>query len=92
MSNYLKITDVVIVIGHLGESIRQQLGDGSRFNVRLHYVENKELDKGLAWSIMLARQFISSYFCIMLCDESYISSNHSALIFTGRMHCLPAPV
>lgn len=80
MRNDLKITDIVIVIGHLGESIRQQLGDGSRLNVRLHYVENKELDKGLAWSIMLARQFISSYFCIMLCDESYISSNHSALL------------
>lgn len=80
MRDDLHIADIVIVIGHLGDSIRQQLGDGSRFNVRLHYVENNELDKGLAWSILLAQKFISSYFCIMLCDESYISSNHRELL------------
>ncbi len=80
MRDDLHITDIVIVIGHLGESIRQQLGDGSRLSVRLHYVENHELDKGLAWSILLARQLITDYFCIMLCDESYISSNHRELL------------
>ena len=79
MRDDLDIADIVVVIGHLGESIRQQLGDGSRFGVQLHDVENHELDKGLAWSIFLARQFIASHFCIMLCDESYISSNHHEL-------------
>jgi len=80
MRDALHITDIVIVVGHLGDSIRQQLGDGSRFTVRLHYVENTELEKGLAWSILLSRQFINRYFCIMLCDESYISSNHQDLL------------
>lgn len=79
MRDDLDIHDIVIVIGHLGQSIRDHLGDGARFRVRLHYVENHELGKGLAWSVLLARQYISSYFCIMLCDECYLSSNHRAL-------------
>jgi UDP-N-acetylglucosamine diphosphorylase / glucose-1-phosphate thymidylyltransferase / UDP-N-acetylgalactosamine diphosphorylase / glucosamine-1-phosphate N-acetyltransferase / galactosamine-1-phosphate N-acetyltransferase len=80
MRDDMAITDIVIVIGHLGETIRHYLGDGSRLGVRLHYVENSELDKGLAWSILLARKFIPGHFCIMLCDECYISSNHRELL------------
>ncbi|MBP8029817.1 MAG: hypothetical protein KAY78_01475 [Pseudomonadales bacterium] len=80
MRDDLQITDIVIVIGHLGDSIRNHLGDGDRLNVRLHFIENNNLDKGLAWSILLARQLISGFFCIMLCDESYISSNHRLLL------------
>lgn len=79
MRDDMAIRDIVVVIGHLGESIRHYLGDGSRLGVRLHYVENSELDKGLAWSILLAGKLISSHFCIMLCDECYISSNHREL-------------
>ena len=35
MRDDLQITDIVIVIGHLGDSIRNHLGDGDRLNVRL---------------------------------------------------------
>lgn len=80
MRDDLQITDIVIVIGHLGESIRQHFGDGSQWRVRLHYVENHELEKGLAWSILLAKPLIDDFFCIMLCDETYISSNHADLL------------
>jgi dTDP-glucose pyrophosphorylase len=77
MRDDLRITDIVIVIGHLGDSIRQHLGDGARLRVRLHYVENHALDKGWAWSVLLAKQYIDTHFCIMLCDESYLRSNHA---------------
>ena len=80
MRDDLAITDIVIVIGHFGEQIRQQLGGGEKLRVRLHYVENHALEKGWAWSVLLARQYIHTYFCIMLCDESYISSNHAELL------------
>jgi NDP-sugar pyrophosphorylase family protein len=80
MRDALCITDIVIVTGHLGDSIRQQFGDGSSLQVRLHYVENNNVEKGLAWSILLARPLINDYFCVMLCDESYISSNHRDLL------------
>jgi dTDP-glucose pyrophosphorylase len=80
MRDDLSIKDIVIVIGHLGEQIQQHLGDGTRLGVCLHYVENTELEKGWAWSVLLAQKYISSYFCVMLCDESYLSSNHAELL------------
>ena len=35
--------DVVVNLHHRPESVRKALGDGSRFGVRLHYVEEKEI-------------------------------------------------
>ncbi len=80
MRDDLQIEDIVIVVGHLGGSLRRHLGDGSRLRVRLHFIENEQLEKGWAWSVLLARPLLADYFCIMLCDESYLSSNHAALL------------
>lgn len=41
MSEY-GIEHFVIIIGHLGEKIREYFGDGSRFNVQISYIEEKE--------------------------------------------------
>jgi NDP-sugar pyrophosphorylase family protein len=81
MRDQLLIREIVIVVGYLGDSIKTYFGDGSQFGVKIDYVNNSELDKGLAWSIYLSRNCISSeHFCIMLCDECYINSNHSELL------------
>ena len=81
MRDQLAIEEIVIVIGHLGETIQAYFGDGSNFGVKIRYVENNDLDKGLAWSIALAeREITAEYFCIMLCDECYISSNHNEIL------------
>lgn len=80
MRNDLQISEIVIVTGHLGETIRDYFGAGEKFGVSIVYIENLELDRGWGWSVYLARQYIDSYFCIMLCDESYIDSNHAAIL------------
>lgn len=36
------ITDIIIVIGHLGECIKKYFGDGNSFNVHITYIEEKE--------------------------------------------------
>jgi NDP-sugar pyrophosphorylase family protein len=41
------IREIYIVIGYLGEQIRAFFGDGSAFDVRIHYVENPDVDAGL---------------------------------------------
>ena len=81
MRDQLSIRRIVIIVGYLGDTIKNHFGNGEKYGVEIEYVENTELDKGLAWSIYLARTRISSsYFCIMLCDECYINSNHIDLL------------
>lgn len=36
------ITEIILVIGHLGRCIREYFGDGSSFGVQLMYIEEKE--------------------------------------------------
>lgn len=79
MRDDLGIEKIVIVTGYLGDSIRKYFGDGKKFRVTITYVDNEDLDRGWAWSVFLARPFIDDYFCIMLCDESYLNSNHNKL-------------
>lgn len=79
MRDQMGIRQIAIVIGHLGESIKAHLGDGRRFGVTLHFIENTELDRGLAWSVLQAKQVVDGPFCLMLCDECYIDSNHNEL-------------
>jgi dTDP-glucose pyrophosphorylase len=79
MRDQLGIRRVVIVVGHLGEQIREALGDGARFGLTLTFVENPELDRGLAYSVYLARQQLTSDFVMLLSDECYIHTNHDGL-------------
>src|ERR687886_1232490 len=48
--------DVVVNLHHRPESVREALGDGSRFGVRLHYVEEREI-LGTGGAIDNAREF-----------------------------------
>lgn len=88
MRDEMGILDVVVVIGHLGDTIRDHFGNGDAFGVHIQYVENHDLDKGLAWSVLLARPYLDDYFCMMLCDECYLSSNHRELLTVPYHHYL----
>lgn len=79
MRDQLDINDIVIVTGYLGGVIEDYFRDGASFGVDLHFIRNNELDKGLAWSILLGQEIIDDYFCVILSDECYINSNHREL-------------
>lgn len=40
--------DIVLSVGHLGEKIREHFGDGSRFGVKIAYLEQKKNNRGTA--------------------------------------------
>jgi len=76
MRDDLDIDEVVIVLGYMGDMIRDHFGDGSEYNVRLQYIENQHLDKGWAWSVLLAKPYLAGrHACVMLCDEFYLDTN-----------------
>jgi UDP-N-acetylglucosamine diphosphorylase / glucose-1-phosphate thymidylyltransferase / UDP-N-acetylgalactosamine diphosphorylase / glucosamine-1-phosphate N-acetyltransferase / galactosamine-1-phosphate N-acetyltransferase len=80
MRDDLGIDEIYMTVGYLSDVIKEYFQDGSRLGVQLHYIDNTELDKGLAWSILLAGKHLTAPCCVMLSDECYIGSNHSELL------------
>ncbi len=52
------IADICIVIGFLGDKIRERLGDGSAYNVKINYIEENE-PLGTAGSFYYLKDFIN---------------------------------
>jgi NDP-sugar pyrophosphorylase family protein len=61
------ITDVHIVVGHLGYQVAGAFGDGSNFGVRIHFVE-QESTLGLAHAVGALESRIQVPFLLMLGD------------------------
>ena len=49
------VLDIVLCIGHLGDAIREQIGDGSRWGLRVSYVDEGGQLRGTAGALRLAR-------------------------------------
>jgi len=73
------IRDVYIVIGYLGDQIRTFFGDGAAFGVRIHYVENPDVDAGLGTALLVVEPHVHEPFVLVLGDELYLETNHPAL-------------
>lgn len=63
------ITDIVVTVGYREHLIREHLGDGSRFGVRLRYASNPAWDDGNARSVLAARELIDSDFLLVMADH-----------------------
>lgn len=61
------ITDVHIVVGHLGYQVASVFGDGSQYGVRIHFVE-QESNLGLAHAVGALEPRIHVPFLLMLGD------------------------
>ncbi len=80
MRDQLQIREIYIVIGYLGQVIRDYFKDGHTFGVKIKYLHNQEIEKGWAYSVLLGKHHIHNHFCVMLSDECYVGSNHHALL------------
>ncbi len=52
------VSDIAIVVGYLGESVIEALGNGDDFGVRLQYVYNSDYLGGNAISVYKAREWV----------------------------------
>jgi len=69
----IDVKDIQIIVGHLQEAIREYFEDGSRFGVRISYVEQKD-KLGLAHAVGYSKQFIgNSPFIVLLGDVLFTS-------------------
>jgi len=72
------VTDIVFLVGHLGEMVREQLGDGSRFGVRLRYVFDGERPLGTGGAIRRALPELADPFFVLYGD-SYLECDYGAV-------------
>lgn len=64
-----EITDIVLVIGHMGDQIRKKFGNKYK-GKKIHYVEQKEL-LGTAHSLWQAKEVLTKPFLVMMGDDFY---------------------
>lgn len=62
------ITDITLTIGYLGERIREHFGDGSRWGVRISYLEEKR-PMNTAGSLYAARGKVRETFVVVMGDH-----------------------
>ena len=79
MRDALGIEEVVIVVGHEGDRIREFVGDGSAFGLVVRCIENDRLDRDLAWSLHLGFREIDAPALVLLSDEFYLDCDHRRL-------------
>ena len=58
------VQDVVINLHHLGDMIRQRLGDGSQFGLSIQYSPEPEI-QGTGGALLLARKFLTEPFYLI---------------------------
>ncbi len=54
------IREVIVSIGHQGNKIKQHFGDGSKFGIKISYLDQKKSETGTAAPILQAKKLIGS--------------------------------
>ncbi|HDM67105.1 MAG TPA: nucleotidyltransferase, partial [Thermoplasmatales archaeon] len=65
------ISEFIIITGFQGEKIREELGSGEKYNVKITYIENEEWDRGNAISLLKAREVVDEPFLLFMCDHIF---------------------
>lgn len=71
-------TDIVFLVGHLGQMIRDTLGDGARWGVRLRYVFDGSRALGTGGAILRALPELDDPFFVVYGD-SYLECDYAAI-------------
>jgi UDP-N-acetylglucosamine diphosphorylase / glucose-1-phosphate thymidylyltransferase / UDP-N-acetylgalactosamine diphosphorylase / glucosamine-1-phosphate N-acetyltransferase / galactosamine-1-phosphate N-acetyltransferase len=67
------VDEVVVVVGYLGEMVKELVGD-TFGNLKIHYVEQKKQD-GTGGALLLCRDFLRGRFIVLNGDDLYSRSD-----------------
>jgi len=65
------IVEFIIVTGFLGERIKEKLGDGNNYGVKITYIENKEWQGGNGVSVLAAKGTLNENFVLLMADHIF---------------------
>jgi NDP-sugar pyrophosphorylase family protein len=72
------VSEIVFLVGHLGDMVRDRLGDGARFGVRLRYVFDGPRPLGTGGAIHRALPELADPFFVLYGD-SYLECDYAAI-------------
>lgn len=73
------IRDILILVGHLGEKIREHFGDGERFGVKIRYIEEK-VEEGTAAPLRLAAPHLKGQPFLLIYGDTLIDLDLADLV------------
>ncbi|HEY3883670.1 MAG TPA: nucleotidyltransferase family protein [Vicinamibacterales bacterium] len=77
------IGEIVFLVGHLGEMVREALGDGTRWNVTIRYVFDRPRPRGTGGAVRAAVAQLADPFFVLYGD-SYLECDYAAIERTFR--------
>jgi N-acetyl-alpha-D-muramate 1-phosphate uridylyltransferase len=72
------VEDIVLLVGHLGERVRDELGDGSRWGVRVRYIFDGPRQLGTGGAVNRALSSLGDPFFVLYGD-SYLECDYRAV-------------
>lgn len=73
------IVDIGIIVGDTRDEIREACGDGSRWGVRISYIEQPE-PLGLAHAVLVAEKFLAGDSFVMYLGDNILKSGITSLV------------
>lgn len=77
------ITDVIMVIGHLGDKIKAYFGDGQAYGINVQYVEEKE-PLGTAGAFYFLKELLREQYFLLVFGDVFFDIDIARL---ERFHC-----
>lgn len=65
------IKDFIIVTGYKADVIKQAIGDGRKYGVRIKFINNPEWEKGNGVSVLKAKNYVKGKFLLLMSDHLF---------------------